>query len=189
MLADPGDHFVGRFEVESKFAVKTLGPVRSRLERIGATPFVLGNIETDVFLDLADDPLAKAGRTHVLRKMLPSGRVLWIVKGPRTDECVAMDLSSRSKAETMLNSLGFEERGRLTKRRDIYFVHACHVTLDEVDELGTFVEVAGMTDDEVSLTALRENVADIVAQIGLSDHEPIRSSYIKMLAADQAIMK
>lgn len=183
MLADPGDHFAGRFEVEFKVRVDGLDDVRARLEALGAIPFALNNSETDLFLDLADDRLARNGQSHVLRHMRPSNRVLWISKGPARDECVAMDLPDHAKAMDMLQSLGFVEQFKISKRRDIYFLDRCHVTLDEVDGLGTFVEVAAMTDDEATLPALRNTLLEAIERLGLSGAERVERSYREMLSA------
>jgi len=182
MLADPGEHFVGRFEVEFKFRVKALGDIRARLETLGATPFALGNVETDTFLDLEDDRLTRNGQSHVLRHMRPSERVLWISKGPARDECVAMDLPDHAKAAEMLRSLGFVEQMTIRKRRDIYFLDRCHVTLDDVDGLGMFVEVAAMTDDEAALPAVRDELAGEIKRLGLAEADRIHRSYRDLLS-------
>ncbi len=181
MLADPGDHFRGRFEVEKKFRVADLEAVRARLTAGNAVVFTLGNRETDVFLDLADGRLEANNQFHTLRHMQPSGRVLWISKGPRRDECIAMDLPEFDKALAMLTSLGFRETRRIAKRRDIYFLGDLHVTLDRVDGLGAFVEVAAMTDDEGALPRLGEFVRDAAERLGLDAAAEETRSYREML--------
>lgn len=181
MLADPGDHFKGRHEVELKFAVPDLAPLRRRLAQLNAVPFVLGNEETDVFLDLGDGRLAANAQTQVLREMRPSGRVLWISKGPAPDACLAMDLPAFAPALAMLQSLGFERTLSITKQRDIYFLGAQHVTLDRVEGLGTFVEVAAMTDDTEALETMRRDVRAAARTLGLDDEALITRSYRALL--------
>ncbi len=137
MLADPGDHFKGRYEVGRKFRVDDIVGVRMLLNQLGAIPFTIGNFETDVFFDMPDGRLEANNQFHTLRRMLPSDRVLWISKGPAKDDCVAMDLSGFAKTTQMLTSLGFVEMRRISKKRDIYFVDQFQVTLDDVTGLGT----------------------------------------------------
>ncbi len=187
MLADPGDHFIGRYEVELKFRVPGLAAVRGALDRQEAKPFAIGNVETDIFLDHNDGRLAAAGRTHVLRRMLPSDRVLWIVKGPRRDACLAMDLPNYDKAVVMLGALGFEEQARLTKCRDIYLLEDCHVTLDVVEGQGHFTEIAAMTDDQAVLPDLRSRIERRASELGLSNMERIDKSYIAMLRDKEGV--
>ena len=128
MLTDPGDHFKGRFEVERKFRVDDITPLLHRLEQLAAVPFTLGNSETDVFLDLSDGRLEANNQFQTLRQMLPSGRVLWISKGPQKDECIAMDLPDFEKALSMLRSLGFEEKRKIHKKARYLFRRpiSCH---------------------------------------------------------------
>ena len=182
MLADPGDHFKGRFEVEQKFAVDDLTPVRNALVDRKAVAFTLGNAEVDVFFDHPDGRLTQNGQAHVLRHMQPSGRVLWISKGPRPDECVAMDLSDFDQATAMLRSIGFIETTSIRKKRDIYFWNDLHVTLDDVAGLGTFVELAVMTDDEDQLPGLDQKLSRAAAQLGLRDESREKRSYRQMLS-------
>lgn len=181
MLADPGDHFKGRFEVERKFRVDDIDSVQRRLEQLGAVPFTLGNCETDIFLDFSDGRLEANNQFQTLRHMLPSGRVLWISKGPDKDECVAMDLDDYDKALSMLMSLGFEKKWQIRKSRDIYFVDNFHVTLDNVDGLGSFVELAVMTDDENALSSLRDDVQRAAKQLGLIHYPEESQSYRELL--------
>lgn len=183
MLADPGDHFAGRYEVERKYSVDGLAPLRARLEARGATPFTLGNRETDVFLDWPDGRLAAAGKQQVVRSMQPSGRVLWFVKGPGPDECVATDMEDPGKALAVLAALGCVETDRLSKARDIWFLGDFHVTLDSVPGLGDFVELAVMTDDETSLPDWAERIEALAAELGLTSDALQTRSYRAMLAA------
>lgn len=181
MLADPGDHFKGRFEVERKFRVDDIASVHNRLTQLGAVPFTIGNSETDVFLDFADGRLEANNQFQTLRHMMPSDRVLWISKGPAKDECVAMDLADYDKALAMLKSLGFEEKRQIAKRRDIYFVDRFHVTLDDVEGLGSFVELAVMTDDEAALPALRDDIRKAAEKLDLLRHKEEFQSYRQLL--------
>jgi len=181
MLADPGDHFIGRFEVERKFRVPDIEAVRQKLQEQNAVAFTVGNAEVDVFLDLADGRLENNNQFHTLRHMQPSGRVLWISKGPHKDECVAMDLSDFQKALAMLKSLGFEEKRQISKKRDIYFFGAFHVTLDLVEGLGSFVEIAAMTDDEEQLESLRIGIQEVVGALNLTEHHEETQSYRQLL--------
>ncbi|WP_258570762.1 class IV adenylate cyclase [Flavimaribacter sediminis] len=182
MLVDPGDHFVGKFEVERKFAVDDLTATRERLRALEAVAFTLGNRETDVFLDTADRRLSKNGQQQVVRLMEPSQRVLWISKGPGADACVAMDLEGFDKALVILMSLGFEETGRLVKDRDIYFVGDFHVTLDRVPNLGSFVELAVMTDDEASLSFWASRIDAFAEKLQLRQSALQTRSYRSMLS-------
>ncbi|AEV36579.1 adenylate cyclase CyaB [Pseudovibrio sp. FO-BEG1] len=186
MLCDPGDHFVGAYEVERKYAVADLEVIRSQLEARGAVPFTLGNTEQDIFYDLADRRLAHNDQQHVLRIMRPSGRALWISKGPGPDNCVSMDLPEADQAHKMIVSLGFEEVERFEKNRDIYFLGKFHVTLDDVPGLGRFIELAIMTDDADKLAEYEREIADLADTFSLSPEALQTQSYRAMQQALKA---
>lgn len=181
MLCDPGEHFAGRFEVERKFAAGDLASLRGRIDAMGAKAFALNNIELDLFYDTPDGRLSAGGLQQVVRHMQPSGRVLWIVKGPGTDACVAMELTEFDKACDMLTALGYRETGRLQKRRDIYFLGDFHVTLDNVPGLGGFAEVSVMTDDEAALDGWRERIDALCGRLGFDAAAHETRSYRDML--------
>jgi adenylate cyclase class 2 len=113
--------------------------------------------------------------------MRPSNRTLWISKGPGPDRCVAMDLPDHDQAAAMLKSLGFSTSKKIEKQRDIYFIGDYHVTLDTVPNLGTFVELAIMTDDEAALPKHREGVAAMAERIDLLACVEEEKSYREML--------
>jgi adenylate cyclase class 2 len=181
MLCDPGDHFTGRFEVERKYRVDSLEPLRSEILSTGAVPFTLGNVETDIFLDQPDGRLASNDQQQVVRVMQPSGRVLWICKGPGPDRCVAMDLDGSEKVLEMLSVLGFVETGRLAKQRDIYFAGDFHITLDRLEGLGCFVEIAVMTDDAESLPFWATRIGEFADRLGLDAAQAEERSYRAMM--------
>ncbi|WP_108818869.1 class IV adenylate cyclase [Pseudovibrio sp. Alg231-02] len=183
MLCDPGDHFIGIYEVERKYAVADLEVIRSQLEARGAVPFTLGNTEQDIFYDLADKRLANNNQQHVLRVMRPSGRALWISKGPGPDKCISMDMADADQTNAMILSLGFEEVERLEKKRDIYFLGKFHVTLDEVPDLGRFVELAIMTDDADMLSQHEQEIGELANSFNLSSNALQTQSYRAMQQA------
>lgn len=182
MLADPGDHFTGRFEVERKYAVADPETIRDRLKSRAAVPFTLENRETDIFLDWPDGRLTASGKQQVVRSMQPSNRVLWFVKGPKPDECIATDMEDFGKALAMLAALDCIEIDRVDKQRDIWFLGDFHVTLDHVPGLGDFVELAVMTDDETSLSGWATRIEALAADLGLSADALQTKSYRTMLA-------
>ncbi|MCC0033855.1 MAG: class IV adenylate cyclase [Hoeflea sp.] len=184
MLCDPGDHFKGRYEFERQYRVDLLEPVRSKILSMGAVAFTLGNVETDIFLDLSDGRLASNDQQQVMRLMQPSGRVLWICKGPGSDRCVAMDLDGPDKALEMLTALGFVETGRLVKDRDIYFAGDFHITLDRLDGLGCFIEIAVMTDDADSLPDWEKRIAEFAGGLGLDPLQIETRSYRAMIGEE-----
>ena len=94
-----------------------------------------------------------------------------------------MDLDDSDKALEMLSALGYVETGRLAKDRDIYFLGDFHITLDQLDGLGCFVEIAVMTDDADSLQEWAERVDAFAGTLGLKSSQIEHRSYRSMMTA------
>ncbi len=107
----------------------------------------------------------------MIRTMQPSGIKLWIVKGPERDRCEAVNITDADKAASMLQTLGYQQVLAISKRRSIYFVGPFHVTLDHLDGLGDFAELAIMTDDEDRLEEYRAELEHLAIKLGLKQRE------------------
>jgi len=102
-------------------------------------------------------------------------------KGPR--EASGDDLKVRAEFETtvgdvgatlaVLAQLGFEPVVIYEKRRSTWRVARCSVTLDELPQLGWFVEIEGPT---------AADVADVRARLGLTTAPVVRETYVEMTA-------
>lgn len=175
------EHFVGKYEVELKFRLADAEGFTLRLLAQHAVPHVLNNDERDSYFEAGDDTLARRGLSLCLRSMEPSGVRLWIVKGPGKSQCEATNVACTEKAGSMLLTLGYRVAFTIEKQRSIYFLDKFHVTVDRLSELGSFAEIAIMTDDESQLATLREELMTQAQRLGLcaADIEP--RSYRELL--------
>ncbi len=67
------------------------------------------------------------------------------------------------------------------KRREVLLWENVRIHLDEVDRLGTFVELEAVVDDRHDDAACRAHVATLLAALGLTDADLIRASYAELL--------
>lgn len=63
------------------------------------------------------------------------------------------------------------------KRREVLLLENVRIHLDEVDGLGTFLELEAVVDEAHDDAACRRQVDTLLAALGLSDAAPIRASY------------
>jgi len=161
-------HFQGRFEVEFKYRLTDRAAFLTALKALNPEVMVEDNHERDCYFDTPQRLLAEQGKSLVIRTMQPSGIRLWIVKGPGADRCEAVNITDADKAISMLHNLGYQQVLTLTKRRSIYFVGPFHLTLDYLDGLGDFAELAIMTDEEAKLPGYRQQLQGLAAQLALS---------------------
>ncbi|MFM1688373.1 class IV adenylate cyclase [Aeromonas salmonicida] len=171
------DHFQGRYEVEFKYRQDDRPAFISTLKTLDPEVMLENNLEQDSYFDTPEPTLATEGKSLVIRTMQPSGIKLWIVKGPERDRCEAVNITDADKAASMLQTLGYQQVLAISKRRSIYFVGPFHVTLDHLDGLGDFAELAIMTDDETLLPSYRQQLQDLATRLGLSSRQLETRSY------------
>ncbi|EQB2600609.1 class IV adenylate cyclase [Aeromonas salmonicida] len=171
------DHFQGSYEVEFKYRLDDRPAFISTLKTLDPEVMLENNLEQDSYFDTPEPTLATEGKSLVIRTMQPSGIKLWIVKGPEQDRCEAVNITDADKAASMLQTLGYQQVLAISKRRSIYFVGPFHVTLDHLDGLGDFAELAIMTDDETLLPSYRQQLQDLATRLGLSSRQLETRSY------------
>jgi adenylate cyclase class 2 len=170
-------------EIEAKVRIADPEDFRRLMAERGAS-----EAET-VFEDnrLFDDPagtLRRRGAALRLREERPAAgsepiHAVLTYKGPRLES----DLKRREEAEVgvqaagplaaIFAAMGLRETFRYEKRRSIWRVGECEVTLDELPHLGWFVEIEGPTEK-----AVRACLEDL----GLAQAELISTDYIHLLA-------
>lgn len=175
-------------ELEAKLPLPDPPSLRARLAELNAPP-VASFQEENRFFDLPGDSLRLADRALRLRTETPrsdaappfSVRHCLTHKGPRlrdtapglkAREETETDVASASDTAAVLEALGFELRFRFEKRRDRHIVAGCRVEIDELPEIGFFVEVEGPDPDTIEST-LRE--------LGLADSPREALGYLSLL--------
>jgi adenylate cyclase, class 2 len=104
-------------------------------------------------------------------------------KGPKLDQTTKSRLERTVKIddpkqmEQILSALGFVLSAQVRKKRTKYSYEGLVVALDEVEGLGSFVEVEA--EGEGDYEEQRRKVLSIMSKLGL--HESIRSSYLELL--------
>jgi adenylate cyclase, class 2 len=170
-------------EIEAKIQVPDHAPVREKLRSMGAKK-VGEYFETNTFFDTNDHTLRDADRGLRIRRNRDVGtkeeEFILTMKGPRLQG----ELKSREENEvtidnaeqmaTVLDRLGYRAVLSFEKRRERWLLGGCHVELDELPHLGTFVEIEG--DGDASVMKVRE-------QLGLSGEPLINEGYIALLMA------
>jgi adenylate cyclase class IV len=67
------------------------------------------------------------------------------------------------------------------KRREILLWDNVRIHLDEVDQLGTFIELEAVLDEQHDESVCRDQVAYILRALGLSEDDLIRASYAELI--------
>ena len=100
------------------------------------------------------------------------------LKGPRlhgqlkSREETEVTVGDLKQMTSVLEQLGFRVVLSFEKKRESWTLGGCHVELDEVPHLGTYIEVEGPGE---------ERVMKVREQLGLSDRPLVKASYIALL--------
>jgi len=168
-------------EIEAKFRVRDPDAVRGRLRAAGAE--ASGDVlEHNTYFDTPGRELQQAGSGLRLRvNEGPDGarRAVLTHKGPRRDGELKirpeteLEVEAAGAADAFLQALGFAPTIRFQKRRAIYRLGGAEVVLDELPELGFFLEIEA--PDEATVQRVR-------AALGLADEPVIRTAYVSLVA-------
>jgi len=162
-------------EIEAKFKVDDAAGLRRRLSGAGAV--CLGTVTLrDDYLDTADERL-KHARSGLRVRVGRTASLTY--KGPRqedarfkTREELEVTVDDPQALLHLLTRIGFHVIFSYQKRRETWRLGACEVSLDELPQLGWFVEVEA--PDEQAVAAALE-------RLGLASRRQILDSYLHLI--------
>jgi len=172
------------YEVELKVAADH-ETVRSRLETLGAerTRHV---VQTDTYYDAPHRDFAETDEAlRVRRERGGDGVTVRLTyKGPlveaasKTRREFETAVTDPDAIEGILEGVGFSPAFTVEKDRTFYRYDDYTVTLDDVTDLGEFVEVE--TEAE-AVEPARDGAVAVLRELGLNPDEQIRTSYLGLL--------
>ena len=168
-------------EIEAKMRVPDHGPLRERLRDARATR--LGTVmELNTFFDAPDRALLAADKGLRVRYTCDfetgDQRHVITYKGPQQEgqvknrEEVEIVADDGEQASLLLQRLGYAPTLSFEKRRETWRLDECEIVLDELPQLGCFVEIEG--PDEEAVLEVRES-------LDLDDRPLVKQSYISMV--------
>lgn len=167
-----------REEVEVKYRCGGHEALRRRLRELGAEP--LGRVTmVDVYYQHPCRDFAESDEALRVREVEGECRVTY--KGPKRGgwakarEEIEFSAADCGAARALFERLGFRPVATLVKRRELYSLWGTEVSLDDVEDLGLFVEVE---DKGGGLGAVRR----VVEALGLTEG-PIPESYLELYLA------
>jgi len=163
-------------EVKARCRPDVLDAVRA----LGAVYLAAEN-HHDIYFSCSQRDFRKTD--EALRIRIKEGDAQLTYKGPKLDaetksrEEVTVKLDDPTAMEKILASLGFIHAADVKKHRYKYALGDIILAFDEVEGLGTFLEVETIGNEDWK--AKREEVLRIMSRLGLGD--TIRKSYLEML--------
>jgi adenylate cyclase class 2 len=173
-------------EVETKIRVADLSLVRRRLGDLGAKQSGVST-QRDVYLNApyrdfaVTDEALRIRYTDDFTEVTYKGAKI-PTSGLKTRPEVNLHVDSGERFEELMQGLGFTPVAEVKKTREEYRWKGASIALDEVEGLGTFVEIEVIT--EKSAASAERLVEEIQKEIGIEGPH-ITVSYLEMLLATQ----
>lgn len=188
------------YEVEVKVRADH-DAVRARLAELGARS--LGSVvQADTYFDAPHRDFARTDEALRVRQvaaiedasasgldpeaLLEDAQSRLTYKGPlvgssgKTREEVETNIADGEDVRTILDRLGFEPVATVRKVRARYDLDGYTVTLDDVADLGEFVEVE-IEAREAEIEQARKGTFEVLERLGLDPEKSIRDSYLELL--------
>jgi adenylate cyclase, class 2 len=171
-------------EIELKVRVPDLETVRSCLGTLHARLSEKTH-EHDVYYNAPHRDFSSTD--EALRVRYSSGRVVVTYKGAKRRDLamkardeINVTVGSGVDFERMLQVIGFTRTATVDKQREYYLYRDTVIALDEVEDLGVFVEIEGSGEGKPE--AITEHIRNVAEEIGVRG-EHISSSYLEMILA------
>ncbi len=170
-----------RKEIEVKAKVASLNEVEEKLKVLGCI-FSDATFQNDVtFVDENYGDYAKfQPRKNILRIRTSEGKYLFTIKQPQNNEMDAIEheteISDPQEFKEALNLMGYKKVVEIRKTRKKAKYRDYEICLDEVEELGSFVEVEKITDEENS-EAIQQELFDFLVSIEVDPKDRVFQGY------------
>jgi len=177
-------------EVELKIRVPSLEEVRNELKNHHAES--RGRVhEHDIYYNAPHRDFAVTD--EAVRVRYTDDHAVVTYKGPKMKnytlkarEEVNFAVESGAAFETMLSRLGFTKTAEVNKWRENFALGEASISLDTVEELGTFAEIEIITGPGDTDPVLQ--IEKLAQEIGVKG-EPILASYLELLLEKRAAGK
>ncbi|HTQ41086.1 MAG TPA: class IV adenylate cyclase [Pirellulales bacterium] len=174
--------------IELKARVHNLAAARTIAQRL-ATAYLGVQHQTDTYFHCPQGRLK-------LREIVeddshpgePPRRLAQLIRYERPDEPDAkqsdyqlIEISDPDRVTALKREMGI--RGIVSKRREIFLHQNVRIHLDEVSNLGTFIEFESVLGHQVDAAAGRAQVAHLQIEFGIERVDLLSSSYADLLLA------
>ncbi len=168
-------------EVEVKAQIDDLSEVREKIKTLGGELQSIKR-QVDVYLQ---HPCRNFKLTdEALRLRKSNGKAYLTYKGPKLSPRsksrleVEVEVSDLKKTLEILVKVGFKPIGEVKKIREVWKLKEAIINLDEVENLGIFIEIEIKSKD---MRKAEESIRKILEKLNIPAIKTTRKSYLEML--------
>ncbi len=170
-------------EYEIKFQISNTSQLEERIKRLGAK-FIAEVYQVDYYFNHPERDFSKTD--EALRVRVEDGNVILTYKGPRKQvgvkarEEIEVKVDNAESLLKILERLGFRPFIVIRKKRKIYQIDDIKILIDNVESLGSFVEIEYITSLEDRELALKK-IEELTSKLGFSLENGITKTYLELL--------
>ena len=148
-----------------------------------APKLISSSTQSDVYYNAPNRDLKKTD--EALRIRVSNGHAEVTYKGPKIDtetkarKEINVKIDDYQKFNNILEVLNFKRIKSVDKIRQQYECEGLNVMIDEVIDLGRFLEVEVLIDGDIE--AAKERIFSLLKRIGLGKEKLTRESYLELL--------
>jgi len=178
-------------EIEIKLPIESPEAVKEGLRTMGFSPEETWTQE-DTYFNSKEFDLRRQDKALRLREEVhpAGGRKMYTLnyKGPKLDAIsmsrteLEMEITDPKTMEDILRGLGYDPVDiRVKKERTSFRRGSLTAALDQVEGLGTFLELERMGTDEEDREKGTEKMEQVITELGYSMADTVRTSYLTQL--------
>jgi len=171
-------------EIEVKASVEDPKQLERSLIEFGATPIGI-DTQADTYYNA---PYRDFGKTdEALRIRVEEGKSVLTYKGPKMDKVsktrkeVETEIKDIDGMGNILSSLGFFPVATVSKKRKNFRLGDFFISLDEVRDLGHFMEIEIAVKDSKNFQEKVESIFKFMGKLGITRESSICKSYLEMI--------
>lgn len=168
-------------EIEIRAAINNLTEIESKILEKGAILFKEKQQEDVYFGEMC--LYEKIGYSFMMRVRDEEGNIFLTYKGARTNkdgewEEYEFPVENKLSAVEMLKSMGLEKIVQISKKRKEYKFGDFSICLDNIEELGNFIEIEYLSSDA---DEGKRRLMKLARDFNIGDEDIIQKGYITML--------
>lgn len=171
-------------EVEVKARIDDPEQIERRIIALGAAPTGMEN-QADTYYNSQHSDFEKTD--EALRIRAGDGKYFLTYKGPKLDEVsktrkeIEVEINDANNMGNILSSIGFYPVATVMKKRKKYRLGDFFIALDDVRNLGNFIEIETSVKDTGNYKEKVENIFKLIEKLGISRTSTVRESYLEMV--------
>ena len=166
-------------EIEVKAKIKYFGQIKNKLKEMGCVLFE-PIVQDDYIYNKKGIDLYKGyDGSPVLRVRVQGKKILFTLKKNRSNEldCIEkeLEISNKETMEDIFELLDYEKTVEVHKKRIKTNYKDYEICLDEVEELGSYIEVEKMSDEDGE--KVQSELFDFLQTLGISKEDRVFNGY------------